>query len=284
MKLLVELRDKNINEYKNIVDGIILALSDFSVLNEVSYTLEEIKKISEEYTHLDIFVKLDKNIFNDEIDRLKEVLIFLDKLNIKGIFFYDLAVLELKKSLHLNIDLVWSQTHMVTNYRTCNYYFEKGCTSALLSKEITLEEILEIKRLSKISVMVEVLSLPSVAYSRRKLVTNYNHDIGNDSTSVIDIVEKVTNSNYKVVEEKSGTGFILNNILNGTGVIKELYDNGIDYILMRESGIDDFLELIKDTKSYIDSNCNDTRYVDKYKKLGDNTGFFFRKTVYRVKK
>ena len=43
-------------------------------------------------------------------------------------------------------------------------------------------------------------------------------------------------------------------------------------------------ELINDTKNYIDGGCVDTDYVSKYKKLGDSTGFFFKKTIYRVKK
>ena len=72
------------------------------------------------------------------------ILVQLDKMNITGVFFYDLAVLELKRELNLNIDLVWNQTHMVNNYKTCNYYYSKGVKYALLGKEITLDEILEI--------------------------------------------------------------------------------------------------------------------------------------------
>ena len=53
---------------------------------------------------------------------------------------------------------------------------------------------------------------------------------------------------------------------------------------MREFGVDSFEELIKDTLNYISSNCIDTNYVSKYKKLGDSTNFFFKKTIYKVKK
>ena len=120
MKVLVELIDKDISEYSNI-GGVILCLKDYSVFNTVTYTKEEIKDITNKYSNLDIFVKIDKNIFNSEINDLKEILTYLSKLNIKGIFFYDLALLQIKKELNLDIDLVWSQTHMVTNYKTCNY-------------------------------------------------------------------------------------------------------------------------------------------------------------------
>ena len=53
---------------------------------------------------------------------------------------------------------------------------------------------------------------------------------------------------------------------------------------MREESIPDFKELIIDTKEYIDNKCMDNNYIDKYKKLGDNTNFFFKKTIYKVKR
>ena len=76
----------------------------------------------------------------------------------------------------------------------------------------------------------------------------------------------------------------MDEVLNGTSVIKPLYEAGVSYILFREEGISSFMELINDTKNYIDGGCVDTDYVSKYKKLGDSTGFFFKKTIYRVKK
>ena len=53
---------------------------------------------------------------------------------------------------------------------------------------------------------------------------------------------------------------------------------------MREDGVSSFDELLYDTKKYIESGCNDSNYVSKYKRLGDSTNFFFKKTIYKVKK
>ena len=117
MKVLVELNNNDIDKYKDHIDGIVLGLKDFSVFNHISYTKEEIKEISDKYD-FEVFVKIDKNIFNDEIEELSNCLVYLNELNIKGVFFYDLALLEIKRQLDLDIDLIWSQTHMVTNYRT----------------------------------------------------------------------------------------------------------------------------------------------------------------------
>lgn len=281
MKLLVEPMNKE--NLKFNCDGLILAIKDYAVESNTYFTLDEIKNISDSFSG-EIFVKLNKNLMNDDIPFVKDILVQLDKMNITGVFFYDLAVLELKRELNLNIDLVWNQTHMVNNYKTCNYYYSKGVKYALLGKEITLDEILEIIDLSGITSMVEVVSKPSVAFSKRKLVSNYYKDMGIDGSKEIIVNEKVSNLNFDIKEDSNGTVFFLDLITNGTSIIRDLYDNGCSYIIMREYGIDNFRELVNDTMEYIKDSCSDLSYVLKYKKLGDSTNFFFKKTIYRVKK
>ena len=154
----------------------------------------------------------------------------------------------------------------------------------MLSKEITLDEIKTIINKSNITSMVEVVSVPSIAYSKRKLLTNYYKNIGKDKKDNIEVTEKVSNNKYIVIEEENGTSFYDFNIINGTFIIKDLYEVNCPYIIMREYKIPNFNELVNDTKKYIDNKCNDSKYIDKYKILGDNTNFFYKETIYRVKK
>jgi len=281
MKLLIE---KNTSNFDNLkTDGIILALKDYSVQSSAYYDLDEIKEIINKYPKLEVFIKMNKNIFNDEIDKLKEMLIELNKISIKGIFFYDLAILNIKQELNLDVDLVWDQSHMVNNYRTCDYYYNEGVKYALLGKEITLEEIKEIINKSKITSMVEVVSTPAIAYSKRKLLTNYYKSINKDKKDTLEILEKVTNKYYIVKESNNGTSFYTKDIMNGTSIIKDLYSVNAPYIIMREEGVPDFDELVNDTYTYIENECKDNDYIEKYKKLGDNTNFFFKETMYKVK-
>lgn len=279
MKILVEPKSKIIENIK--CDGLILALNNYAVESVVYFDLDEIKEIKK--SNLEIFVKVNRNFFNEDIDGLKEVLKELDNIGINGVFFYDLAVLQIKKELDLKLPLIWNQTHMVNNYRTCDYYYSKGVEYALLGKEITLDEIKEIIEKSKISCMVEVISIPSVAFSKRKLVTNYYKDLGKDGDKNLLVKEKVTGDFYKVIEDNYGTCFYLNKITNGTSVIKDLYDVNCPYIILREYGIDNFNELVDDTYSYVSGGCIDSNYLSKYEKLGDSTNFFFKKTIYKVK-
>lgn len=284
MRLLIEPSSKDSNIF-NINSSVILSLKDFSVQSFCYFTIDEIIDIKNKYKDIEIFVSMNKTFLNSEIDSLKEMLIKLDRLNIAGVFFYDFAIIKIKRDLNLNIDLVWNQPHMVNNYKTCDYYNSKGVKYALLGKEITLDEIVEISNKSKIDCMVEVVSMPSVAFSRRKLITNYYTDMGKDTKDNLTILEKVSNKEYELLENKDGTSFFLKEITNGTGVIKTLYDNGVKYIVMREFGIDKelFKELVIDTNKYINNGCVSLDYVSKYKKLGDSTNFFFKKTIYKVK-
>lgn len=281
MKLLVEPCKKDIN-FIDKVDGLILAINDYSVESICTFSVDEIIDIKKNSNCL-IFVKINKNLFNEDIDKVKNILVKLNENKIDGVFFYDLAILQLKKELGINIELIWNQTHMVNNYMTCDYYYSKGVKYALLSKEITLEEIKEIINKSKIDCMVEVVSLPSVAYSKRKLVSNYFKDLNENSINIISVKEKITGDYYNVIEDSNGTSFFLNKIMNGTSIIKDLYNSKCNYIIFREYGIPDFLDLVSDTNEYIDNGCMDDAYVDKYKKLGDSTNFFFKKTIYKVK-
>ena len=170
MKLLVEVSNKN-NLYLDNISGIILPLDRYSVESTCFFTMDEIKDIKSK-CNCEVFVKINKNLENDDIEDIKNILIELDNIGITGVFFYDLAVLELKRELDLKLDLVWNQTHMVNNSETCNYYYSKGCKYALLGKEITLDEIKEIIEKSNITCMVEVVSRPSVAFSKRSLVSS----------------------------------------------------------------------------------------------------------------
>ena len=285
MKILIEQSTKN-TDLSKYTDGLILSLKNYSSQSYLTYTFEEIEQIIKDNPDKEIFINLNKNFFNDEIESLKEILLKIDKLNVKGIFFYDLAILQLKKECNLKTDLIWSQTYMVNNYKTCNYYHSKGVKYALLSKEITLEEIKEMITKSKIEAIVETVSMPSVAFSKRKLLTNYYHNLNKEAKKNLVVTEKATNEEYQVLEDETGTNFFLNKITNATSIIKELYSCNCPYIILREYGIDHelFKELLIDTQKYIESKCQDEEYINKYKSLNDFTNFFFKKTIYQVKK
>ena len=81
MKLLVGLNTRNISDYLNYTNSFIIGLKDFSI-NYQEYSLEEIKKLKEDYPNIELFVSVNKNIFNSDLKLLEENLDVLDKLDI----------------------------------------------------------------------------------------------------------------------------------------------------------------------------------------------------------
>ena len=292
MQIIIKPEYKELDSYiKKDINNFLLPLEDYSVEYTTYFTLFEIKEIKDKYPNINLFISINKNIMNSEINSLEKILKELNSIGIKALFYYDFAIIALFKKLNLNYDLVWNQTHMVTNYRTCNYYNNLGVKYALISKEITKDEIIEIINNSTIKPIVELISKPVVAFSKRHLITNYYKDLNKNKENNIVINENVSNSTYYVQEMKDGTTFIKNDILNGTSILEDLLLNNLEYILLKEDLIDHelFLEVIDKIVYFINNYKNLTsnqksnwqNSIDNL--LGEDTGFFFKKTIYKVK-
>ena len=292
MEIIIKPSSNNLDKYIECgINNFLLPLKDYAVEYLNYYSLSEIENFINKYKDINFFVSINKNIFNKDLKNLEQILIKLDQLQVKGIFYYDLAILSIKRRLNLNIDLVWNQTHMVTNYNTCNYYYNLGVKYALISKEITLKEILEIKNKSKITPIVELISFPSVAFSKRSLVTNYYKDLDITKKDRIDILEKVSNDKYLVYENENGTTFIKEELTNGFIFLDELLENNIDYLLLKEDLIEEkmFITIIKYLYYYINNYKSMSMkerkdFIGKEKEiLGSETLFFDKELIYKVK-
>lgn len=286
MKITINIsKEKNIEQYKKVgAKAFIFGLKDFNVSANLELNIEQIKKIIEENPDIDVFISIDKNIFNHELEVLKRNLFELAKLNIKGILFYDLAILNIVKENNLNIDLVWNQTHMVTNYNTCNYYYDKGVKYGYLSSEITLEEIIQINNHSKMEVMIYLVGYPYLSHSRRKLLTNF-YNANNYSDQEKSTIVRERNNQFIIKETNAGTSILGGNIINGTSFLDELIENNISFIILNDYMIeeDTFIKIIEYTNDYIGTKNKDQ--LNKIETLiGNNTHFFTKKTIYKVKK
>lgn len=267
-------------KYYNDSDGFVLPLKDFSVDYNDYYDIAEISDICNK-TKKEIFVVINKMIENSDIDDLKDILIKLDQMNISGVFFYDLAILQLTKKLNLSLDLVLNNTHMVTNYYTCNYYKKLGVDTFYLSNELKKDEILNIINRVDGKTMYMMLGYPTVAFSKRKLLSNCKFD------DKIVIKEEKSRQQYLLSENNLGTSFKLNKIVNHGVIIDDLLNSKLDYLYLIEDEIDHelFMKGFSLTKSVIDLKIDTNMYKKEMRKLfGGDSGFLFRNTIYKVKK
>lgn len=277
MKLITKVDSKNYNEYKDLTDALIMPLANYAVGYKSYFTLEEIK----EAKGLDLFVVINKNIFNDDIDELKEILKEIDKLNISGILFYDLSLIALKKELNLKTDLILDITHMMDNHDLVNYFSDLGINGVRLPSELTIDEIKSIKQESKIPIMVNYIGVEDVAFSKRKLLTNSN--IKKDSTI---IKEEISKEEFIVNESDLGTSFLKKEIFNASSALEELVEVNTDYIILNEDYIehDKFIKILAKTKEVLDNKKNYSDYQKEIESLiGNYTGFLYKDMIYRVK-
>lgn len=279
---------KDIDSYmEQGVNTFIVGLEDFCI-NYPSVSLKKIKELSDK---CNLFVSVNKNIFNSELDSLKDNLIELSKLSIMGVLFYDIGVLNVVLENKIDVNLVWHQTHMVTNYNTCNYYNSKGVKGAFLANEITLDEILEIKEKTNMELMVEVFGYPIMSHSRRSLLTNYFKSIDREKENRTYELTDRENS-YLLKETKDGASILFGKLINGTKPLFDLIDNGIDYLVLDMQEVD--MELSKNVLAkylYILDNCSSISESEKEEiissmneLIGESTNFFYKKTIYKVKK
>lgn len=282
MKVLTIANNKD--ELSKIETGVIVGLKRFSTGINVQMDINEIREL---VNCNDVFVVINKTIFNGEIDELASILKELSNIDIKGILFYDLSIVEINDEYGLNLPLVWNQTHMVTNYNTCNYYFNKGVSMCMLSNEITLDEMIEIKRKTNMQVIANVIFNPIMAHSRRSLLSNYFASIKMDKVNDEYLVEEnVTKNKYIVKEDDTGTTFIYNNTVNGIVPLFDMVDNDFDYVVIDKSflSFDDYNNCLNVVNKVIDKNIEKEEAKELVKKIiGDDTGFFYKKTIYKVK-
>ncbi len=278
MKIIIipdKLEDLNLSDH---YDAIIVGLEGFAVHSGINLNLEEIKKLINS-TSKEVFISINKNIFNKEMDELLAALKELAKTSVKAILFYDQAIMQLVKENDIKLDLVWNQTHMVTNYQTVNYYFDKGVKYAYLSAEITLEEMLEIKSKTKSTLMANLYGRAIMSFSRRHLLDNFYKSINKEKDQIRTVVKDKEKS-YLVEDKQEGTVFMSDNFINGSVIL----DTDIDYGIIRKDGLDDrqFKKLLELTKNYLEG---DKTVLDEVETLiGSDTGFYFKKTIFKVGK
>lgn len=252
--------------------------------NEI--TLEEVKNLKDK----ELFLAIDKNIFDSDLESLENNLKIIDNFNIKGILFYDLAVLNLAKKYNIKTPLIWNQNFLVTNYKTCNFYQKEGVKGAVISSEITIEEIEEIAKNTNLDLFLNIFGYQLMAISKRNLITNYFKylDLENDK-KINYIMQK--DEKYPVIESKIGTKFYTKDILNGIKYINRLKKSNIKYIILDDNLIDEniFKEIADIYEETVKKDFTDKQLLEKeneIKKLLSNTNTLFldKKTIYKVKR
>ena len=273
-------------------DGFFVGVKNYSYgfnnlidINELKDYIDLIKGSNKE-----IFVTFNRLYYNDEINGLKDLIISLKNLDITGICFSDIGVLNILKELDYKGDILWYSNHIGTNSKTINFLNKRGVNYFLLSNEITNDEIIKIKNNSNGNIGCTLYGHLNMATSSRKLLTNYFSYINKTKDKDTYIMEdKVKKEDY-IITEGFNTDFYTKKVLNAIKFYPELLKNNIDFIYLDDYFIEsnNFYNVIEAFSS-LRNAPEDIDFINKLEQVVNaNTfeeiyyGFLDKKTVYKV--
>ncbi|MFB3235902.1 U32 family peptidase [Staphylococcus pseudintermedius] len=174
---------------------------------------------------------------NYHIPALEDYIAFLHEIRVDRIIFGDPAVVMIVKQQENPIPLNWNAETLVTNHFQCNYWGRRGAKRAVLARELSLEEILNIKENSDVEIEVQVHGMTCMFQSKRMLLGNYytfqdrqmkiqRNEAATDSQLLL--YDEERDNKYPVFEDYNGTHIMSPNDICLIEELEPLFEAGID--------------------------------------------------------
>lgn len=249
-------RIDDIDYYKKLgISNFLFPLKGYSIGYE-DFTLEEIKNSKTE-----CYVLVNRLLKSSEIDEFLKLEL---SSNIKGFIIEDIGIYYALKDE--KYELICYQNHLNNNYKTVNFWL-KYFDSLVISNDITKEEVKKILDEASRPLIVKVLEYPMIMYSRRNLISNYNKHYGLKNKRKLNITEDISLSNFLLKENEYGTALFNNHLFDIRNELVDIPEKKVKFY-------------------YIDTNFLDkstiTDAINGIKLQNTTTGFFYKKTVFRI--
>lgn len=252
-KILININSlEEIEAYKEIgIANFLFAVKDYSI-GYKTFSIEEIPK--------DTYLLINRVLDIEGIESLKKIKDEIAKY--RGVIFEDVGVYNIFKDL--NIELIWFQNHFSINATSINVWLDL-CTSAVISNDITREEIKEILAGTKKSLIFNIFGKNQIMYSRRTLLTNFNKYFSLDNYNDMTLDVQNNDSVFFARESEYGTVIFNNEYFNYIEFAKSLDEDKIKYYLVLN----------------LDLSVTEIKEILDGKEIG-NQGFLSKKTVYKM--
>ena len=112
---------------------------------------------------------------NQEVDRLPQWLAWLEDCGVTAVILADVGVLALAKRYAPSVKIHISTQASIVSYQAARAWHDLGADRVILARELTLEEIAEIRAKTPASLEIETFAHGAmcVSYSGRCLLSNY---------------------------------------------------------------------------------------------------------------
>ena len=222
-------------------DAVYLAGTDFGMRSFAgNFTPEELKQAVALCHSRGVAVHVTCNTMprNGEIARMPEWLSYLQELGVDAAILADVGVLSLLKKHAPKLKAHISTQASVSNYQAAAAWHELGASRVILARELSLDEIREIRAKAPRELELEafVHGAMCVSYSGRCLLSNYmtGRDANRGACAQpcryqYALVEEKRPGEYFPIGEDAGGAYILNSRdMCMIDHIPELIDTGLD--------------------------------------------------------
>lgn len=212
-------------------DAVYIGGKNYSLrANAINFTNEEIKEATK-YAHSlnkKVYVTVNIVLHDENIDGLKDYLLFLDSVNVDAIIVSDIYIMSLWKNLNLKMELHVSTQASTLNKETALFYKELGASRVVLAREASEEDIKEIKEYTGLDLEAFIHGAMCTSISGRCIMSNYatNRDANRGGCA------QVCRWNFAIDDEKGielGNNFqMCPKDLNMAIYIKDMIDAGVN--------------------------------------------------------
>ena len=222
-------------------DAVYLAGTDFGMRSFAgNFTPEELKQAVALCHSRGVAVHVTCNTMprNGEIARMPEWLEYLQELGVDAAILADVGVLSLLKKHAPRVKAHISTQASVSNYQAAAAWYELGASRVILARELSLDEIREIRAKTPRELEIEafVHGAMCVSYSGRCLLSNYmtGRDANRGACAQpcryqYALVEEKRPGEYFPIGEDAGGAYIMNSKdMCMIDHIPELIDAGLD--------------------------------------------------------
>ena len=266
-----------------------------------NFTFEEMKEGVEFAHSLGRKVYLTANIIphNSDVREYSEFIKNAAKTGIDAVLISDLGLFDITKEIAPRLDIHISTQANNVNYATCRMWKKLGATRVVLARELSFEEIAEIRKETNDEIELEafVHGAMCISYSGRCLLSNYmtNRDSNQGACSHpcrwnYSLVEETRPGEYFPVYENERGTFIYNSKdLCMIEHIDKLIESGLSSLKIEGRVKTEYYlaTVVKAYRDAIDSYFEDKEnykfnpeWLEELKKVSHRdytTGFYFKK-------
>ena len=161
-------------------DAVYVGIPDFSLRVRINdFTLEKIAEATKYVHGLGEKIYVTVNIFahNQHINKLPDHIKKLKVMKVDGIFISDPAVMIIIKKIWPKAKVILSTQANCTNWLAAKYWYDQGVKRVILSRELTLDDVAEIKKkVPNLELECFVHGALCMAYSGRCFLSKYFTD------------------------------------------------------------------------------------------------------------